>query len=795
MIGTTLGPYRILEKLGEGGMGEVYRATDSRLGRHVAVKVVAGRLVEDPAALARFEREARVVASLSHPNIVALHDVGTDDGVAFAVMELLDGETLDRAIGSAGVSWMQALDVAAAIADALACAHDRGVVHRDLKPANVFLTRDGLVKVLDFGLARQDPGVAEIRTTMAMARGETEPGVVLGTVGYMSPEQVRGEPADARSDIFSLGCVLYELLSGRRPFGGATAPEVQAAILRDEPAPVADFSKVPAEVNAIVQRCLEKHADRRFQSARDLAFALRQARGGSAARVVVRPLRPGLSRRTLVALGGAGLAAAMTGVWWTSRRPGGGAGRIQSLAVLPLADLSRDRQQEYFADAITEDLTTRLKKMGDWRITSRTSATAYRGTARKIPDIARELGVDALVAGTVQRDGTRLKVTAQLIDGGTDRVLWADSFEREVQDVFALQNDISFAIAREVGLALTADVNQRLTAAARPVPRDAFDEYARGRYAWNKRREADLREAVHHFNAALAVEPTYALAYAGLADAYGQLGYGSYDSPRESFPLARKAAERALEHDAYLAEAHASRGYALMYYDWNFAEAEAEFRRAIELNPNCEYAHQWLAYLLTALERPAADPEGEIEKARDLDPLSVAIRTDHAYMLHYYRRDDDALRAARQALEMDPQYPLAWFWLGRIYTSQGRYDEADTALQKIGQLRTWTPAMAALGFLYGKSGRPKDAAKVLAEFEALAQSGRYASGYAIAVIHAGLGDRERALAALEDAYQERSHWLVWLKRDPRWDGIRDDARFEALVRRVGLPPDSRATGN
>jgi TolB-like protein/Tfp pilus assembly protein PilF len=479
--------------------------------------------------------------------------------------------------------------------------------------------------------------------------------------------------------------------------------------------------------------------------------------------------------------------------WW-NRPPGpaGAADRIQSLAVVPLLDLSPDRQQEYFADAITEDLTTRLAKMGNWRITSRTSAMAYRGTAKKIPDIARELGVDAVVAGTVQRDGTRMKVTAQLIDGRTDRVRWADSFEREVQNVFALQNDISFAVAREVGLALTPEVNERLAAAARPVPRAAFDEYARGRHAWNKRSEADLRDAVRHFNAALEIEPTYAAAWAGLADSYGQLGYGSYDSPKESFPLARKAAEKALEHDRYLAEAHASRGYALMYYDWNFTEAEAAFRRAIGLNPNSEYAHQWLAYLLTALERPEADAEGEIAKAKELDPLSVAIRTDQAYMFHYYRRDEEALRAVQVALKMNPQYPLAWFWLGRIYTSQGQYRDADEALRQIGQLRTWTPAMAALGFLYGKSGRPKDASKVLAEFEALAQSDRYASSYAIAAIHAGLGDRERALSALEDAYEERSHWLVWLKRDPRWDGIRDGARFQALVRGVGLPPDSRA---
>ena len=776
--GTRLGPYEIVSPLGAGGMGEVYRASDSRLGRDVAVKVVAGRLANDPDALARFEREARVVASLSHPNIVALHDVGTEGPLAFAVMELLDGEPLDRRIGPAGVPWTQALDIAASIADALACAHERGVVHRDLKPANVFMTRDGLVKVLDFGLARHGSYPAAAHAPTA-ATQETQPGVVLGTVGYMSPEQVRGETADARSDIFSLGCVLYELLSGRRPFGGATAPEVQAAILRDTPIPMARTGKVPPDVNAIVQRCLEKRPEQRFQSARDLAFALRQARAGSGTRTA-EPLRHHrLTRRTVVGLGGAALAAAATGYWWMTRRP--------SLVVLPLLDLSPDGQQEYFADAITEDLMTRLQKMGSWRIISRTSAMTYRGKEKKAPQIARELGVDSVVTGTVQRDGTRLKVTAQLNDGGTDRILWAGSFAREMQDVFALQNDISFAIAREIGLTLSREVNQRLTAGAGPIAPGAFDEYARGRYAWNKRGEADLRVAERHFRAALDVEPTYAAAWAGVADSYNQLGYGSYDSPDNSFPRALKAAENALTHDPDLAEAHASRGYALMYYDWKFPEAEKEFRRAIELNPNSEYAHQWLAYLLTALERPVADVEEEIEMAKELDPLSAAIRTDHAYMLHYYGRHDEALRAVSQALEMNPMNVLAWFWRGRILTAQGKYEDADAALRKIGPLQTWTPGMAALGFLFGRMGRLQDARKLLDQFEALTQAGRYASSYAIAVIHAGLGDRVRALSALEAAVEEKSHWLVWLKRDPRWDGIRDDTHFKALVRRVGLP--------
>lgn len=787
--GTRLGPYEILSPVGIGGMGEVYRASDSRLGREVAVKVVSKQLTDDPGALARFQREARVVASLSHPNIVALHDVGTEDGVAFAVMELLDGEPLDRCIGSGGVPWTQALDIAASIADALACAHDRGVVHRDLKPANIFVTRDGLVKVLDFGLARQERFQADAQTMVPSVPRETQPGVVLGTIGYMSPEQVRSEPAGPRSDIFSLGCVLYEMLAGRRPFERGTAPEVQAAILRDDPGSVADFnSKIPPEVGALVQRCLEKHPEQRFQSARDFAFALRQCRGTFEPRRTERLSHERLRRRLTVALVAIGLGAFSIGSWLTlHRRSAAAAGGIQSLAVLPLSDLSPDRGQEYFADGMTEELTTRLAKMGTWRITSRTSVMGYRGTVKKIPDIARELGVDAIVEGSVVREGTRLKISAQLIDGRTDRHLWADSYEREMQSVLSIQNDIALAIARQVGLALTPEASEKLTAASRPVLPAAFEAYVRGRHAWDKRSEPDLREAIRQFQASIDADPTYAPAYAGLADSYGQLGYGSYVRPEESFPLARAAATRALELDSTLAEAHASLGYASMYYDWNFEKAEAEYRRAIGLNPNFAIAHQWYAYLLTARERPASEAEGEIAKAKELDPLSVPINIDQAYILHYYNRNEEALRSVRLALEMNPKYPAGWFWLGRIYTSQGRYAEAESALQNIGPLRTWTPAMAVLGYLYGKSGRTKEARDILAEFDALARSGRYASSYAIAIVNAGIGDRERALSSLEAACRERSHWLVWLKRDPRWDEIRHDPRFQALVRRVGLP--------
>jgi tetratricopeptide (TPR) repeat protein len=458
------------------------------------------------------------------------------------------------------------------------------------------------------------------------------------------------------------------MLSGRRAFSGDTSPEGLAAILRDQPRSLAECdSQVPAHVSAVVQRCLEKNPEQRFQSARDLAFSLRhllstpdtRARDVGANQLPERHIL--VPARRILALAAVCLAI-ITGVVWFNERQGAAAGatRIQSLAVLPLS-------------------TTR------------------------------------------------------------------------------------------------------------PVLPAAYDAYVRGRHAWDKRGEADLQEAIRFFQESIDADPTYAPAYAGLADSYGQLGYGSYVSPEDSFPRARAAALRALELDPGLPEAHAALGYTSMYYEWDFAKAEAEYKRAIELNPNYAIAHQWYAYLMTALERPASAPEREIAIARKLDPLSVPINIDQAYILHYYQRNDEALRAAQLALEMNPKYPPGYFWLGRIYTSEHRYKEAESALRNIGPFRTWTPAMAALGYLYAKTERADDAKAVLAEFDALARTGRYASAYAIAVIYAGLGDRERALSALEAAYRERSHWLVWLKRDPRWNEIREQPRFRELVRRVGLP--------
>jgi eukaryotic-like serine/threonine-protein kinase len=777
-------------------MGEVFRARDTRLSRDVAIKILPERLAENATALARFEKEARAVAALSHPNILAIHDFGRENGIAYAVMELLDGESLDRRISREDLPWKKALEIGSAVADGLASAHARGVIHRDLKPANVFVTREGMVKILDFGLARHDTPVAEgdLTARPTEAAPDTEPGTVLGTVGYMSPEQVRGESADARSDIFSLGCILYELLTGARAFRGNTSAETLASVLRDHPVDVSETGRpVPPTVSGVVRRCLEKNPDERFQSARDLAFALKEIQSGSAVsipRISTPEERRRRSRWVALAVVVA-LALGVLLLWnpggLRNRLLPGGPARIRSLAVLPLQNLSGDPAQDYFADGMTEELITRLSKLGNLRVTSRTSIMGYKQTKEKIPDIARELGVDTILEGSVVREGQRVKVTAQLIDASSDRHLWADSYERDLKDVLPLQDEVSQAVAREVGVKLTQSGQASLAAATRPVIPAAYDAYIRGRHAWNKRKEPNLREGIRFFQESIDADPTYAPSYAGMADCYGQLGYASYVSPEDSFPRAKAAAQKALELDPNLAEAHASLGFDLMYYDWDFPAAEREYRRAIELNPSYGIAHQWYAYLLTAMERPEAEAEREIAAAKKLDPLSVPINTDQAYMLYYYGKAEEALKAVRTALEMDPKFPLGYFWLGRIYTSQGRYAEAEAALQKIGPLRTWTPAMATLGYLYAKSGRRKEAEGVLGEFAALAREGRYPSSYAIAVIYAGLGEDDEVFRRLDNAYRERSHWLVWLKRDPRWDGVRADPRFAKLVRKVGLP--------
>lgn len=479
------------------------------------------------------------------------------------------------------------------------------------------------------------------------------------------------------------------------------------------------------------------------------------------------------------------LLGASIGLWRTTRAGKTSAQKIRSVAVLPLENMSGEPQQEIFADGMTDELTTMLARIKGLRVISRTSVVGYKGTRKHLPQIAKELNVDAIVEGSVLRSGNKVRITAQLINAATDEHLWADTYERELSDVMAVQSEVAEAIARHVFVELTAEERQHIRVERRVNPA-AHDLVLRGRSLWNKRDEASLQQAIECFQQALALDPNYAMAYVGLADSYNALGYSNYVSPADSFVRAKAAASKAIELDPDLAEAHASYGYATMYYDWDFGRAEREFQAALGLNPNSPQAHQWYAYLLTAMERPS-EAHRHIDIAQQLDPASVPINTDRAFTYYYSGETEEAVKSVNTALQINPDFPLAHFWLGRIYTSQGRYDEALSEFTKTGALRSWQPTLSGLGFLYGIWGKKKEAQGVLDELAALPRQNRYRTSYAVALIYCGMGDKEATFHWLDEAYKERTHWLVWLKTDPRWNSVRSDPRFRDLVRRVGLP--------
>lgn len=788
--GFHLGPFEILEPLRAGGMGEVYRARDHRLGREVAIKIISDRLATNPQSLERFEQEAKAAASLSHPNILAIHDFGTADGTSFVVMELLRGESLDERLARESLFWRKAVEIAAAVADGMASAHARGIVHRDLKPANLFITSDGQAKILDFGLATQHPIPSS--QSVPPLRTQSEPEVLAGTIGYMSPEQVTGRGVDARSDIFSLGCVLYEMLSGQRAFDRPSAPETLAAILRDNPMDLSELNtKLPLSIVSVVRRCLEKNPGERFQSAQDLGFALREILSGStvAPPAVAVPAQKTVYRPPLILVPAAIVLLAAAWIAF-DRLSGIGASRIDSLAVLPLVNVSGDPEQEYLADGITEQLISDLARLGNVRVTSRTSAMTYKGAKKSLTQIARELSADAVVEGSVARSGDKVKITAQLIDAENDQHLWANTYERDLKDVVAIQREIAREVARSIHIELGPETLSGLKE-RRSVEPGAFEAYVRGRYFLNKGGREGLNRALDHLNQALDLDPTFAEAYAGVADAYAQIGYLNYLAPTDAFPKAKAAAAKALELDPTLAEAHATLGYSHMYYDWDFPAAESAFRKAISLKPSLAGAHRYYGVYLAAMLRPD-EARRETAKARELDPLSVPVATDTGFVLYYERDYDKATKALKDAIAMNPKAGAPHFWLGRVYQAQKKYAEAAAEYEAGGsEISSWPPILAGLGHMHGVTGQRAQALRVLEEIERMSGQ-HYVSPYAAALVHLGLGQREKTVELLEQSYEEKANWLVWLLKDQRWDPMRSDPRFQEIVRKVGFPADALA---
>ncbi len=780
LAGQRLDHYQITSLLGAGGMGEVWRARDAHLDREVAVKVLPAHLAQDGGALARFQREARAVAALSHPNILAIHDFGADQGISYAVTELLEGETLRARLEHTAMSWRRAVEIGLAVADGLAAAHAKGIIHRDLKPENIFLTTAGQVKILDFGLARIKPVRASAEQRCAVT-GDllTSPGTILGTIGYMSPEQVRGDEVDAPGDIFLLGCVLYEMVTGCRAFARATTVEEMNAILKEAPPEMADSPRyIPPELQSIISHCLEKRPEDRFRSAPELAVALKAIPlETERASPFHKPARS-TSRRLLLIAGALLLLVPLLLFFsglsdWFGRKP------IRSIAVLPLKNFSQSPAEDYFADGMTDELISSLMKVGSLRVISRTSVMRYRETGQSLSEIARELKVDAVVEGSVRRAGEKMQINVRLFRSASEQPEWSQTYVRELRDILVLQSQVAQDIAREIHIQTTPQEQARLTQAATVNPA-ALQLYFTGRYFLAKRTPEGFREGRNYFQQAIATEPDFALAYSGLADSY-ILGGDNAEMPK-----AGEAASTALRLDDSLAEAHTSLAAVKMLDEWNWPEAESGFKRAIDLKPGYGTAHLWYAEFLTAMGRHE-EAIAAIKRALESDPNSLTVRADTGRHYFYARQYDQAIASLRNTLELDPKYTGVWTFLGLTYVKQKKFDDAFAMLARAREL---APAnsntMAALGYAYAQAGRRDEAGQILDRLLELSRR-EPVSPYWLAVVEGSLGRKDEAFTWLETAFEKRSSQLVYLKVLPTLDDLRSDHRFQSLVQRVGLP--------
>jgi len=744
--GTRIGAYEILGPLGAGGMGEVYRATDRTLGRDVAIKLLPEPFMADPERRSRLHREARLLASLNHPNIATVHSLEASGGSYALVMELVPGQTLSERVADGALPVDEAVSVCRQIAEALDAAHQQGITHRDIKPANIKVTPRGIVKVLDFGLAKSD--APDQNAGFVATETGTREGVVMGTTPYMSPEQARGRAVDKQTDIWAFGCVLYELLAGRRAFAADTVSDTIAAILGSEPDWQALPDRIPASVRRLLRRCLEKDVERRLRDIGDARIELQDALPSAVAGSVAAPI-----------------------------------GRVQSLAVLPFVNASGDADMEYLSDGLTESVILVLSTLPQLRVMSRSAVFRYKGYTQGPLAAGLALRVETVLTGKVLLRSETLSISAELVDVEHGWQLWGGQYRRTGADLLAIEEEIANEISAKLRSKLTPEPPKPLV---RHYTENiaAYHLYLKGRFYAGKRTEEGLQKALHHFRQAIDLDPTYALAYVGLAQSYAPLVVYCHVGPRDAVPKIRAAARHALDIDPGLTEVGIALAGCRFFHDWNLAGAEAEVRAVIARNPISQWSRQVLAEILTVQCR-FAEAADVAAQALELDPLALNVNAFMA-MTHYFGRQYDvAVEHGRKTIEMDPSFFPGHFWLGMAHQLKGEWAEAAAALQKATALSSDSTLMlASLGHVWAASGQEREARDILRQLDELRRR-RYVSQVAVAAIWVGLDENDRALGCLEEALTDRCYWLLYaLLADPRFDRLRHEARFTDLVRRV-----------
>jgi serine/threonine protein kinase/tetratricopeptide (TPR) repeat protein len=749
MIGKSISHYRIVEKLGEGGMGVVYKAQDTKLKRTVALKFLTPQALGGEEEKTRFIQEAQAAAAFNHPYIATIFEIDEVEGDTFIAMEYLDGQSLREKIKAGPLKVDEALEIAIQVAEGLQEAHDKGITHRDIKSGNIMITSKGQAKIMDFGLAK-----------LAGAVQLAKAGTTMGTAAYMSPEQASGKEVDHRTDIWSLGVVLYEMLTGQLPFKSEYEQAVIYSILNEEPKPMSGLRRgVPMELERIMNKALAKKPDERYQHIKNMLIDLSM-------------LRKKLESKTL-----------KEKVSATKPQP--------SIAVLPFTNLSADSEQEYFCDGMAEEIINALTHVEDLRVVARTSAFAFKGKDEDIREIGRKLNVEALLEGSVRKAGSRVCITAQLVNVADGYHLWSEKYDRNIgalccpEDIFVIQDEISLAIVDNLKVKLLGKEKAKLMK-RHTEDLDAYSLYLKGRYFWNRRTEESLRKAVQYFEQALERDSGYALAYAGLADSYVLLAEYGFLPPNDVFPKAKAAVTKALEIEETLTEAHTSLAYIKTLSDWDWMGAEKEFRQAIEFNPSYTTAHQWYGEHLT-MKGQYTEAIAELKRAQELDPLSLIIGVVSAVTLFCGTRQyDQVIEKCQKVLEMDPNFGGAFNVLGMVYREKAMYEEAIEAFQKariFDEGNTWVTA--EIGHAYAVSGNRSEAQKVLDQLEQLSKR-RYVPPDNIALVYLGLGKKNLTFEYLEKACEDRCVGMSWLKADPIFDSLRSDPRFIKLLKKVGL---------